>query len=206
MVHTRYHFRVHADALPGALARLGAALSAPLIAADSAAREVDNVHSEFSRNTNSDGRKLLQLRRSLCRPPYSSFSTGNIETLWTQPAAAGGLDVPAALRALWARCYSGGATCVAVVGPQPPQQLLSWVAAAFGGMPGSGCVGQGAAAAHAPAAPSSPRQQQPPPGARHCLDVCGERGRLVRVCPQRELRDLELSWCFQAHTRYSRCA
>lgn len=55
MVHTRYHFKVHAEALPGALARFGAMLSAPLIAHDSCAREVENVHAEYSRNTNSDG-------------------------------------------------------------------------------------------------------------------------------------------------------
>lgn len=47
MVHTRYHFKVHASALGGALARLGAALSCPLLAAESAAREVENVHAEY---------------------------------------------------------------------------------------------------------------------------------------------------------------
>lgn len=47
MVHTRYHFKVHASALGGALARLGAALSSPLLAEDSAAREVENVHAEY---------------------------------------------------------------------------------------------------------------------------------------------------------------
>lgn len=34
MVHTRYHFKVHCDALPGALARFGAMLACPLIAHD----------------------------------------------------------------------------------------------------------------------------------------------------------------------------
>lgn len=43
--------------------------------------EVENVHAEFSRNCNSDDRKLLQLRRSMMGPPYNQFSTGNIETL-----------------------------------------------------------------------------------------------------------------------------
>jgi hypothetical protein len=47
MVHTRYNFKVHASALGGALARLGAALSCPLLAAESAAREVENVHAEY---------------------------------------------------------------------------------------------------------------------------------------------------------------
>jgi hypothetical protein len=47
MVHTRYHLKVHGSALPGALQRLGAALSQPLLAADSAGREVENVHAEY---------------------------------------------------------------------------------------------------------------------------------------------------------------
>jgi insulysin len=72
------------------------------------AREVENVHAEYSRNCNSDARKLLQLRRSSCRPPYSSFSTGSIETLRDEPAARG-VDMAAQLRALWERRYSAGA-------------------------------------------------------------------------------------------------
>jgi hypothetical protein len=40
MVHTRYHFKVHSEALPGALARFGAMLSAPLIAQDRCAADV----------------------------------------------------------------------------------------------------------------------------------------------------------------------
>jgi len=47
MVHTRYHFKVHSSALQGALARLGAALSSPLLTAECAAREVENVHAEY---------------------------------------------------------------------------------------------------------------------------------------------------------------
>jgi insulysin len=70
MVHTQYHLRVAAHHLDGALSRLGAMLAAPLICPEAAAREVENVHSEYSRNCNSDSRKLLQLRRSLGRPPF----------------------------------------------------------------------------------------------------------------------------------------
>src|SRR5689334_13312328 len=123
MVHTKYHFKVHHSALQGALQRFGAMLSSPLIAPDSAAREVENVHAEYSRNTNSDSRKLLQLRRSLCEAPYSNFSTGSLDTLWLQPTASG-MDVPAMLKALWKQCYNADATCVAVVGPQEPDVLL----------------------------------------------------------------------------------
>jgi hypothetical protein len=40
MVHTRYHFKVHCEALPGSLARFGAMLSAPLIAQDRCAADM----------------------------------------------------------------------------------------------------------------------------------------------------------------------
>lgn len=76
MVHTQYHFKVHSSALNGALDRLAQFFIAPLLESESMLREVENVHAEFSRNCNSDDRKLLQLKRSICRPPYSQFSTG----------------------------------------------------------------------------------------------------------------------------------
>jgi insulysin len=202
--------------------------SALLLAAAgcSCAREVENVHAEYSRNTNSDGRKLLQLRRSLCLPPYSNFSTGSIATLWEQPQQQG-LDVAGMLRELWQQYYRAGSTCVAVVGPQEPEQLLQWVADAFGGMPssrgetsstpgsetsGNGCDSSsmqmsstvGSTDAQCAQDGSSDQQQQqaagplPPPQPQHRYpdDVvaAGSRGLLVRVLPQRDLRELQLCW------------
>ncbi len=65
------------------------------------------MHAEFSRNCNSDARKLLQLRRSTCQAPYSQFSTGNIDTLREGPAGAG-VDMAAQLRSLWDSRYGAG--------------------------------------------------------------------------------------------------
>lgn len=48
-------------------------------------RELQAVHAEFSRNTNSDARKVVQLRRDAGVRPYSMFSTGNLETLHHRP-------------------------------------------------------------------------------------------------------------------------
>jgi insulysin len=97
-------------------------------------REVENVQAEYSRNTNSDARKLLQLKRSLGLPPYSGFSTGSIDTLWKDPQAAG-VSVPGVLQQLWSDCYCAASTAVAVVGPQEPEELLQHVRKAFAGMP-----------------------------------------------------------------------
>ncbi|KAI8465691.1 MAG: hypothetical protein J3K34DRAFT_395999 [Monoraphidium minutum] len=183
MVHTQFHLRVAAPHLPGALARLGAALAAPLLDAEAAGREVENVHSEFLRNCNSDARKLLQLRRSLGRPPYSQFSTGSIETLRDGPREAG-RDAAAGLRELWSARYVAAAAAVAVVGPQDPGALEDWVRDAFEGMDSArdGTAGGGGTGAG---------------GARYGeLDVYGaeHRGTLLRVAPMRQLRTLEMGW------------
>eukprot|EP00879_Flechtneria_rotunda_P030835 GHRR01033527.1.p1 GENE.GHRR01033527.1~~GHRR01033527.1.p1 ORF type:complete len:485 (+),score=121.85 GHRR01033527.1:146-1456(+) len=230
MVHTKYHFKVHNTALEGALQRFISMLSCPLILASSCAGEVQNVHAEYSRNLNSDGRKLLQLRRSLCRPPYSNFSTGSLQTLWEQPQQQG-IDVPKALQHLWQQCYKAESICVAVVGPQQPDVLLQWVSEAVANIPsssnstdsnassgscsnGSNAVSCGNAAGiiseHAQQCYSSDRAMQQHEVAsvqpsiatsmcmRYPLDVCNSdetsRGQLVLISPQRQLRDLEVSW------------
>ena len=227
MVHTQYHLTVVAPQLQGALARLGAALAAPLLAPESCMREVENVHAEYSRNTNSDARKLLQLRRSLGRPPYSQFSTGSLATLRDGPAEAGA-DAPALLRALWARAYVAPATTVAVVAPQEPEVVEAWVREAFEGLAaarpggsgggggndgnGSGAGGLAAAASEGEAADcgggsaatagdgeaaaTAAAAASGASGRYGVLDVYGDEqeGALLRVCPSRDLRLLELSW------------
>lgn len=40
------------------------------------------MHAEWSRNTNSDARKLLQLRRVAAGPPLAKFSTGGVVGAW----------------------------------------------------------------------------------------------------------------------------
>eukprot|EP00879_Flechtneria_rotunda_P024945 GHRR01026472.1.p1 GENE.GHRR01026472.1~~GHRR01026472.1.p1 ORF type:complete len:484 (+),score=112.71 GHRR01026472.1:146-1453(+) len=242
MVHTKYHFKVHNTALEGALQRFISMLSCPLILASSCAGEVQNVHAEYSRNLNSDGRKLLQLRRSLCRPPYSNFSTGSLQTLWEQPQQQG-IDVPKALQHLWQQCYKAESICVAVVGPQQPDVLLQWVSEAVANIPsssnstdsnassgscsnGSNAVSCGNAAGiiseHAQQCYSSDRAMQQHEVAsvqpsiatsmcmRYPLDVCNSdetsRGQLVLISPQRQLRDLEVSWYIPSGVmEHSRC-
>jgi len=206
MVHTQYHLRVAAPHLPGALRRMGAMLASPLLSPESAQREVQNLHAEFSRNCNSDARKLLQLRRSLGRPPYSQFSTGSVATLRDAPAEAG-VDVAAALRGLWGRRYLAPAMTVAVLGPQDPEMLEGLVREAFSSMAATrGCGEEGITNG---SSMQQPQQQQVEEGGigssggggggggRYgSLLVYGEeqQGTLLRVAPSRDLRTLELVW------------
>lgn len=109
MLHTRYHFKAHHEALPEALDRFAAMLSQPRLDPEDCLKELDNVHAEWSRNCNSDGRRLLQVKRSFGTAPYSSFSTGNVSSLRDEPTAAG-LQPADGLRGLWQERYTGDHT------------------------------------------------------------------------------------------------
>jgi secreted Zn-dependent insulinase-like peptidase len=196
---TRYHARCAASGLEGAVGRLGAALAQPLLRPESLAREVDNVHAEYSRNRNSDARRNLQLRRSALGPPLSGFSTGSVETLRDAPQQQG-VDLPAAMRALWREVYVGPAVTAAVVGPQPVEALEAMVRQAFGAVRRQR-EEEDEEAEEQGAAPSAPLYTSPalpagaPPGtlAASCFPR-ESMARLVRVAPMRELRQLELTW------------
>jgi insulysin len=207
---TRYHARCASAGLRGAVRRLGAALAEPLLRAESLAREVDNVHAEYSRNRNSDARRALQLRRASLGAPLSGFSTGSIETLRDAPAAAG-VDVPAAMRELWRAAYVAEGVTAAVVGPQPVEELEAMVREGFASVRASASAAaaeeeeqmeeeeEGGAGARAPY--TTPRVG-PPGSGRTLAASCfpgGAMARLVRVAPMRELRELDLTW----HVPYS---
>lgn len=139
-------------------------------------REVNAVVSEYSRNTNSDARKRLQLRRSNGEPPYSGFSTGNAATLSEAPAAAN-ICVPTALRRLWQRRYVADALTVALVGPQPMDELEAVVRRCFSDVrPG------------APQDDDGPRAALAVPGfTPWAPTACGK---LFRIVPERTLRQV----------------
>jgi secreted Zn-dependent insulinase-like peptidase len=63
---------VHHEALPEALQRFSAMLGAPTLDAAASLQELDNVHAEYSRNCNSDSRRLLQVRCSALLLPGAS--------------------------------------------------------------------------------------------------------------------------------------
>eukprot|EP00798_Chlamydomonas_sp_ICE-L_P025195 gene25195-10835_t len=183
MVHTSFYLKIHSSMCGPALHRMGAMLEAPRLKPESVLREVENVHSEFSRNTNSDARKLLQLRRSTSQPPYSKFSTGNITTLRDDPMRAG-LDVSTLLRGYWEKKYTGDGVCVCIVAPQPISEQESWVKASFEGIRTS--------------SQSAPMGEGAPKGLigsgfTTAIDST-QLGLLYSVIPQRELRELELRW------------
>lgn len=83
MEYTSYFFTVNADKFEGALDIFAQFFKEPLFNDDAVFREVQAVDSEDSKNRILDGRRVLQVFKSLLDEthPYSKFSTGNRATL-----------------------------------------------------------------------------------------------------------------------------
>jgi len=80
---TNYHFEISHDAFEGAIDRIAQFFIAPLFTEEFTEREMNAVDSEFERNLERDVWRNQQIRRYLSDPdhPYSSFSSGNLDTL-----------------------------------------------------------------------------------------------------------------------------
>ena len=82
---TCYYCDCQAEALEGALARLGACLTAPLLQAASLEREIQAVDSEHAKNKQQDHWRSHQLSRTIIggrgTHPYAKFGSGNLDVL-----------------------------------------------------------------------------------------------------------------------------
>ena len=114
--------------LYGALERLSQFFIAPLFSAGMVHRELEAVDSEHKRNLRQDGRRLLQLQKSLSNPghPFSHFSTGDLRTLRVEPASRG-VDIRDECIEFCEREYSANRMKLAVLGAEPVDTLQEWV-------------------------------------------------------------------------------
>ncbi|KAK9447853.1 Metalloenzyme, LuxS/M16 peptidase-like protein [Limtongia smithiae] len=135
---TNYFFEVGHDHLEGALDRFAQFFIAPLFLPDCKDREIRAVDSENKKNLQSDVWRLHQLDKALSNPdhPYSNFSTGNINTLDTEPVAKG-IDVRDELLKFHDKYYSANVMKLVVLGREPLDQLESWAVEKFSGVKNS---------------------------------------------------------------------
>lgn len=125
-----------ASPLHGALDRFAQFFIAPLFLSSTLDRELRAVDSENKKNLQSDGWRLGQLNKSLSSPkhPYHHFSTGNLETLRDEPRKRG-VDIRQAFIDFHSKHYSANLMKLVVLGQEPLDQLESWVADLFAGVP-----------------------------------------------------------------------
>lgn len=98
MDQTCYYFDVAPDALTPALDRFAQFFISPLFDESCTEREANAVHSENSKNLQSDMWRFFQLDKSTSSRKHAfwRFGTGNKETLWDGPKEKG-VDVRARL-------------------------------------------------------------------------------------------------------------
>lgn len=114
----------------------------PLISADGIDRERKAVDSEHGKNLQSDAWRQQQLWKSLSDPSsrFSRFFTGSLDTLATQPEAAG-VNVRDELFAFYEREYSANRMKLCVLGRESIAELEALVRRLFSDVPNKGASG-----------------------------------------------------------------
>lgn len=145
MEHTTYKFYVNADAFQAALDIFCQFFICPSFAAEAISREIHAVDAEDSKNRMLDARRQLQVLKHLMKQPfgrfqdtsgsagqsgaqsvatdYAKFSTGNVQTLAFGDVPEYGTRLSEAIRAFHSKHYRPDRMAVALVGPQPLDEL-----------------------------------------------------------------------------------
>ncbi|KXS19755.1 putative ptr insulinase family/protease III [Gonapodya prolifera JEL478] len=165
--HSLYYFEVTPKALEGALDRFSEFFKRPLFNESCVEREMNAVDQEYRKNIESDGWRVLHVRKDLSDPqhPFSYFNTGNLETMKK-------ID-PAVLKEWYAKYYSAEIMNLVVVGKEKLDVLVEWVSRYFD------------------AVPSKASKELEVPVSIFRDDV---KGNWVYIEPLKDLRELALTW------------
>lgn len=128
--NTNYFFDVEAGALQDAADRFAQFFIAPLFTAEYVDRERHAVHSEYQAKLRDDGRRSFEAMKQVLNPEhhYSRFAVGSLDTLSNSDDS----HVREELIRFYERYYSANLMTLAVIGPQPLNQLESLVRQTFG--------------------------------------------------------------------------
>ncbi|GAA5829536.1 hypothetical protein JCM11251_000196 [Rhodosporidiobolus azoricus] len=136
MDQTMYHFDVAPEYLSPALDRFAQFFISPLFDPSCTEREANAVHSENSKNLQSDMWRLFQLDKSTSSRDHAfwRFGTGNRVTLWDRPRERGE-DVRARLIEWCEKHYSANVCKLTVVGKDSLDDLTKLVVEHFSSVP-----------------------------------------------------------------------
>lgn len=160
-----------------ALDRFAQFFTAPLFTESATERELNAVDSEHQKNLQNDGRRMYQLKKTVCNPkhPYHKFGTGSKETLWDTPGKAG-IDTRAQLLEFHKKYYSANLMTLCIIGPCTLDQLQAWVAELFSNIPNY----------------DAPDPSEEYEGIEHLLPE--HRGLMFHMESIKEIRHLEIVW------------
>lgn len=117
---TNYFFEVDSDYLEPSLDRFAQFFIAPLFTETYVQREKNAVHSEYQSKLRDDGRKQFDILKQALNPehPYSSFSTGSLETLADKEVSARD-----AMLDFYQKNYSANRMSLVILGNKPLDEL-----------------------------------------------------------------------------------
>lgn len=135
---TNYFFDIEPDALAGALDRFSQFFIAPLFNADRLESERNVVHSEYMARIRDEGRRENDVLNRVLNPehPFTGFSVGSRETLADRPE--GEPDLRERVIDFYESYYGPNVMHLAVVAPQPLDELEKLVAERFATVPDRG--------------------------------------------------------------------
>ena len=185
--HTKYHFRVQAAFLEGALDRFAQFFIAPTFTESATEREISAVESEYAKNLQLDSRQKFQLMRHLSdqEHPYNRFGSGNRATLSEAPSAIG-TDARALMIEWYKQHYCTDIMTLCVCGDKSISELEAMVRSMFALVPQRGAE-QAASGPGAPALPGALAAH----GLPFKLAQCGV---VASIDPVKQLRSVQVSW------------
>ncbi|MDY7117111.1 insulinase family protein [Halomonas sp. SSL-5] len=135
---TNYFFDIEPDALEGALDRFSQFFIAPLFNADRLESERNVVHSEYMARIRDEGRRENDVLDRLLNPehPFTGFSVGSRETLADRPE--GEPSLRQRVIDFYETYYGANVMHLAVVAPQPLDELEALIAERFARVPDRG--------------------------------------------------------------------
>ena len=197
MEYTSYYFNVISKHFEGALDIFAQFFNKPLFNNDAVFREVQAVDSEDCKNRILDGRRNLQVWKSLLDPahPYSKFSTGNMKTL-LKGSSGDVNETLQIMQAYYAKYYTPERMTLSLVGPQSVAELSRMAVEYFSGV----------TTATPSSLPSNVASKLDKMGENFPLDSVskdrsisyplkpGNEGTIIRIRPVKEIRDISIVW------------
>lgn len=132
---TNYFFDIAPSALPGALDRFSEFFLSPLFNADHLESERNIVHSEYMARIRDESRRENDVLNQLLNPdnPTTGFAVGSRETLASPPE--GEATLRERVIEFYHQHYDANVMNLAIVAPQPLDQLEEWVVERFADIP-----------------------------------------------------------------------
>lgn len=180
--NTNYYFDVAHEHLEKVLDLFAQFFIGPLFTPSATEREMNAVNNENVKNLLDDHWRQFQLMKSTSNPahPYSKFGTGNLQTLSEIPAKAG-INTRDELLRFYAAHYSANISKLVIYGKEPLDVLEGWAKEKF-----SAIVNKNL------------------PPMEFGEDVFGKQGKMYKIVPVKDLRNLVLSWSLPATRKYFR--